>query len=299
MEALLQWGIDLIVVIQQIHGPALDSIFRAITFMGEEEFYLLLLPLLIWCVDFALGARLAILFLLSSYLNADLKNLFQQPRPFDLDPSVRLSSAEGYGLPSGHSQSAVVVWGSIAVWARKTWFWVVAIGLMALIGFSRIYLGVHFPTDVLAGWAIGAVLLYLYLAVPPGVEKRLAELSLGMQMLLALAVPVVLLLIHPVKDTTTALATLAGAGAGLALTHRYAPFSARGPWWQRALRFLIGSVVVFALYLGLKVVFPGEGSALYLVFRFLRYWLIGVWVSFGAPWLFRLLHLAPETERRA
>ena len=299
MEAPLQWGIDLIVAIQQIHGPALDSIFRAITFMGEEEFYLLLLPLLLWCVDFALGVRLAILFLISSYLNADLKNLFQQPRPFDLDPSVRLSSAEGYGLPSGHSQSAVVVWGSIAAWARKTWFWVVAIGLMALIGFSRIYLGVHFPTDVLAGWAIGAVLLYLYLAVPPGVEKRLAELSLGMQMLLALAVPVVLLLIHPVKDTTTALATLAGAGAGLALTHRYTPFSARGPWWQRALRFLIGSAVVFVLYLGLKMVFPGEGSPLYLVFRFLRYWLIGVWVSFGAPWLFRRLHLSSETERRA
>lgn len=299
MEALLQWGIDLIVAIQQIHGPALDSIFRAITFMGEEEFYLLLLPLLLWCVDFALGVRLAILFLLSSYLNAGLKNLFQQPRPFDLDPSVQLSSAEGYGLPSGHSQSAVALWGSIAAWARKTWFWVVAIGLMALIGFSRIYLGVHFPTDVLAGWAIGAVLLYLYLAVPPGVEKGLAELSLGMQMLLALAVPVVLLLIHPVKDTTTALATLAGAGTGLALTHRYTPFSARGPWWQRALRFLTGSAVVFALYLGLKVVFPGEGSALYLVFRFLRYWLIGVWVSFGAPWLFRRLHLAPETERRA
>lgn len=299
MEAPLQWGIDLIVAIQQIHGPALDSIFRVITFMGEEEFYLLLLPLLLWCVDFALGVRLAILFLLSSYLNADLKNLFQQPRPFDLDPSVQLSSAEGYGLPSGHSQSAVVVWGSIAAWARKTWFWVVAIGLMALIGFSRIYLGVHFPTDVLAGWAIGAVLLYLYLAVPPGGEKRFAELSLGVQMLLALAVPVVLLLIHPVKDTTTALATLAGAGAGLALTHRYTPFSARGPWWQRALRFLIGSAVVFVLYLGLKMVFPGEGSPLYLVFRFLRYWLIGVWVTFGAPWLFRQLHLSPETERRA
>ena len=299
MGALLQWGIDLIVAIQQIHGPALDTIFRAITSMGEEEFFLLLLPLLMWCVDFWLGARVTVLFLLSSYLNVDLKDLFQQPRPFDLAPSVRLSSAEGYGLPSGHSQAAIVVWGSVAAWARKTWFWVVAIGLMVLIGFSRIYLGVHFPTDVLAGWAIGAVLLGSYLAVQHGGEKRLAELNLGMQMLLALALPLVLLLLHPTKDTTAAMATLAGAGVGLALTRRWVSFSARGPWWQRAVRFLVGGTIVLALYLGLRAVFPGEGSAFYMVFRFLRYGLIGVWVSLGAPWLFRLLQLAPEAGRRA
>jgi len=298
MEAILQWGIDLIVAIQQFHGPALDSIFRAITFMGEEEFYLLLLPLLFWCVGVGLGARLAVLFLLSTYLNTDLKDLCQQPRPFDLDPSVQLSSAEGYGLPSGHSQTAIVVWGTIAAWARQTWFWVAAIALIALIGFSRIYLGVHFPTDVLTGWTIGAVLLYIYLLVQPGVEKMLAELSLGVQILLSLAVPVVLVLIHPVQDTITAMAVLAGMGVGLALMHRYVSFSARGPWWQRAVRFLVGGAVVLALYLGLKMVFPGEGSALYLAFRFLRYWLVGLWVSLGAPWLFRRLHLAPEAEGR-
>ena len=298
MEALLEWGIHLIVVIQQIHGPVLDSIFRAITFMGGEEFYLLLLPLLFWCVDFGLGARLAVLFLLSSYLNTDLKDLFQQPRPFDLNPSVRLSPVEGYGLPSGHAQSAVVVWGSIAAWSRKGWFWGIAMGLMVLIGFSRIYLGVHFPTDVFAGWVIGAVLLGLYLVMKPRVEKWLARLSLGQQILLALAVPPVLLLIHPVKDATAAMATLAGTGVGLALTHRYLPFNARGPWWQRTLRFLTGGLIVVALYLGLKLVLPGEGSALHLIFRFLRYGLIGMWISLGAPWFFRLLRLAPEAERR-
>ena len=103
MEALLQWGLDLIVVIQQVRGPALDSIFRAITFSGAEEFYLLLLPVLFWCVDFGLGARVGLFLLLSSYLNVYLKDLFHQPRPFDLDPSLQLTPAEGYGLPSGHA----------------------------------------------------------------------------------------------------------------------------------------------------------------------------------------------------
>ena len=299
MEALLQWGLDLILAIQQVHGPVLDGIFRAITFMGEEEFYLILLPVVLWCVDFGLGARLGALFLLSTYINFDLKVLFQQPRPFDLDPSVKLSSAEGYGLPSGHSQSAIVVWGSIAAWARQKWFWVAAIGLTMLIGFSRVYLGVHFPTDVLAGWAIGAVLLVVCLAVQARVEKWLARLNLGTQILLALAIPLILLLVYLTKDTVTTLAPLCGLGLGLALTHRYISFSARGPWWQRVLRFLVGGIVMMVLYLGLKIVFPGEESALYLVFRFLRYWLIGVWITLGAPWLFGLLRLTTEAERLA
>lgn len=280
---------DLIAAIQQIHGPALDGVFLAITLIGAEEFYLVLVPLLFWCVDCGLGARLAILFLLSSCLNVDLKDLFQQPRPFDFDPSVQLAPAEGYGLPSGHSQSAVVVWGSLAAWTRKTWLRVVAIVLMVLIGFSRVYLGVHFPTDVLAGWTIGALLLIFYMTVQPAVEKRVVELSLYIQILLALTVPLMLLLIHPVESTTATMAALAGAGVGLVLTHRYVSFSVGGPWWQRVARFLIGGTVIFALYLSLMVVVPDDGSAFYLVF--IHYGIIGVWISLGAPWLFQLLRI--------
>lgn len=299
METILQWGIDLIITIQQIHGPALDSIFRAITFMGEEEFYLVILPLLLWCVDFRLGARLGALFLLSTYFNFGIKDLCRQPRPFELDASLKLADAEGYGLPSGHSQSAVVVWGSIAAWAHKNWVWAVATVLMLLIGFSRIYLGVHFPTDVLAGWAIGTVLLCLCLAVQLRVEEWLAKLRLLTHILLALAVPLLLLTIHPTKDTVTALAPLAGMGIGLALTHRYISFSARGPWWQRAVRFLLGGTIVAALYLGLKMVFPGEESPFYLAFRFLRYGVVGLWTTSGAPWLFQIVRLTTEADGHA
>ncbi len=297
MEGLLQWGIDLIIVIQQIHGPPLDRIFRAITFMGGGEFYLLLLPLIFWCVDFRLGARLAMLLLLSSYLNANMKDLFQQPRPFDIDPSVQLSNADGYGLPSGHAQSSIVVWASIATWAHKMWLSVVAIGLIAIIGFSRIYLGVHFPTDVLAGWSIGGALLGLYLFLESKVGKRLAQLSLRVQILLAVAMPIVLLLIHPVADISTIMGALAGVGVGLALAHRYIPLRIHVLWWHRTLRFLIGSMVLFALYLGLNGVSRSEeGTALYIVYRFLGSGIIGMWVSLGAPWLFRILRLAPKAE---
>ena len=121
MEAIWQWGINFIHTVQLVHGPALDAIFKAITFLGEEDFFMILLPLVFWCVDFAVGARLAVIFLISTYANDGLKSLFAHPRPFELDPTVKLHDAGGYGLPSGHSESAVVVWGTVAAELRKRW----------------------------------------------------------------------------------------------------------------------------------------------------------------------------------
>jgi len=292
MDAIWQWGIDLIHTVQLVHGPALDAIFKTITFLGEEEFFLILLPLMFWCVDFAVGVRLAFAFLLSSYVNTGVKDIFAHPRPFDLDPTVKLHDASGYGLPSGHSQSAVVVWGTIAAGFRKTWLWVVAILLMVLIGFSRIYLGVHFPTDVFGGWAIGAIFLAAYLWLEPRVEAWLKKAGLAVQLALSVIVPLALLLLHPTKDAASPMAALMGMGVGFALLMRITSFSAAGPAWQVGVRFLVGMVGMGVLYFGLSAVFPGEGEPLYFALRFVRYALVGLWAGLGAPWLFLKLRLA-------
>jgi len=292
MEPIWQWGLDFIRAVQLVHGPALDAFFKAITFMGEEEFFLVLIPLIFWCVDFSVGVRLALAFLLSVYLNTGLKDLFAHPRPFELDPSVKLHEATGYGLPSGHAQSAVIAWGNIAAGFHRAWLWVLAVLLMMLIGFSRIYLGVHFPTDVLAGWAVGAVLLATYLGLRPQVSDWLERAGLAVQLTLAVAVPLALLLIHPTVDTVSPMAVLMGMGIGIALIRRVAPFDTSGPLWKCALRFVVGAIGLFVLYFGLKLLFPGEGEPLYLVLRFVRYVLVGLWAGLGAPWLFLRLRLA-------
>lgn len=298
METVWQWGIDTIHTVQLMHGPVLDAIFEAITFMGNEEFFLILLPLIFWCVDLAVGARLAFALLLSFYVNTGIKDLFAHPRPFELDPTVQLYDAEGYGLPSGHSQSAVVAWGVIAASFRKVWLWVVAILMMILIGFSRIYLGVHFPTDVLCGWAVGAIFLGVYLALEPRIEAWLKQAGLSAQLALAVIAPLALLLLHPTKDTTSPMAVLMGMSVGVALTRQMIHFSAAGPLWQRGVRFLVGAIVLLVLYVGLKLVFPAEGEPLYLVMRVVRYALMGLWAALGAPWLFLRLRLASsEVEK--
>lgn len=255
---------------------------------------MILLPLMLWCVDFAAGMRLAVVFLVSTYFNDGLKSLFAHPRPFELDPTVKLHDAGGYGLPSGHSQSAVAVWGTIAAEFRKRWMWIVAVLLMVLIGFSRIYLGVHFPTDVLGGWAVGILFLVIYLAWGPRVEAWLTGSGVAVQIALAIVVPLTLLLVHTSDTASSVMGVLMGVGVGGVLAKRFAPFSAAGPLWQRVVRLLVGAAVIMGLRYGLKAVFPSEGEPLYFLMHTVRYGVMGLWAGLGAPWLFVRLRLAPS-----
>lgn len=292
MNPIFQWGLDIIHAVQRVHGPVLDAVFKSVTALGSKDFYFLLFPLLLWSIDFAIGARLAAVFLLSTYVNFALKDLLQLPRPFILDPSVRRYDVEGYGMPSGHAQLSVVIWGTIAHAFRRTWGWVLAAVLAVLIGLSRIYLGVHFPTDVLAGWLIGALLLAAYIVLRPRLEAWLKGKGLGTQLALVVALSLVLLLLHATEDTTSLMGILLGAGVGIALLLRCFEYHAGGPVWKKAVRFLLGIAVLLALRFGLKAILPQTGGLLEMLADFVRYAILGLWAGFGAPWSFRKLRLA-------
>ena len=295
MEGILDWGTEVVLWLQQF-SPALDPFFQALTFLGEEDFFLLLLPLVSWCLDRRTGARLTILFLLSTYLNAVIKLVVDQPRPFEYDPRVKkLWETTGGGFPSNHTQGAVVVWGYLATQFRRRWLWILAILLMVLIPLSRVYLGMHFPTDLLGGYVLGAGVLLLYLWWGPPAEKWLEEWGLPGQLILALAVPILLAFALPIGDeaSVTAAATMMGLSAGFVLELRWVGFRTAGAWWKRIARFLLGVAGLFALRFGLSAAFEGLSPA--LLFRFIRYGLIGLWGGLGAPWAFVRLGLA-ETE---
>lgn len=66
MDGIWQWGLVVITTLQSARGPVLDTVFRAFTVLGEEEFYLLLFPTLLWCVDARLGFRLGVLVLIGA-----------------------------------------------------------------------------------------------------------------------------------------------------------------------------------------------------------------------------------------
>jgi undecaprenyl-diphosphatase len=284
MESIFDWGILIILWLQQF-SPALDLPFTFISLLGEETFFLLFLPGLYWSVDRRVGARLTLLFLLSACLNFMAKAWAGQPRPFEYDAHVRqLVEVPPGGLPSGHAQNAVVVWVYLAIQFRRAWLWWLAGLLIIFISLSRLYLGVHFPTDLLGGHLLGVVLLVAYLRLEPGLEAWLQAQGLIWQLGLALGVPCLLLLLLPTEEGVAISAVLLGMSLGIILERRLVGFEAAGSWRQRLLRFLLGAIVMLALWLGLRLAFSSLEPV--LLFRFVRYALLGLWGAFGAPWLF-------------
>ena len=292
MESLLDWGIQVVLWFQQF-SPALDLPFKTLSFLGDEIFYLIFLPIYYWCIDRRAGAGLFFLLLFSAYVNAIAKGVFGLPRPFDYDLRVQsLVPADGGGLPSGHTQNTVVVWGLLAARSGKTLLWLIAGILMIGIPLSRVYLGVHFPTDLFGGYLLGGLILLVFLWLSPRIETWLVKKGFFWQILIALIGPLILLLPNPVGNTLalSMLSVIMGVGMGFALERRYVRFSCDSIWWKRAIRYLLGVIVLFGLWGGLKIAFSDIQPA--GLFRFIRYGLVGLWGGVGAPWMFVRLKLA-------
>ncbi|MDX1779406.1 MAG: phosphatase PAP2 family protein [Thermodesulfobacteriota bacterium] len=291
MEPVLQWGLEVIRALQQIQHPLLNAVFLVVTSLGSGIFFLFVLPLLFWCVDYTLGLRVTVLCSVSAFCNFSLKDLFAQPRPFDLDPSVALTTARGYGLPSGHSQGSLVLWGSIAEWVKRRWFWVVTITLVILIGFSRVYLGVHFPSDVVAGWFLGCAFLILYSIFYPRVETWIAGKTSGVHLLLLLGLLLGLMLLSFNRVMVYQLGIVLGVGVGAIVKVQYFSFSVSGMSWRSPVRYLAGIVILLVCFVLLRNVYPPRDTSGYYTIAFVHSALNGLWISLGAPWLFRVLKL--------
>jgi membrane-associated phospholipid phosphatase len=325
MSAIYDLGVQLVVAIQG-WGGWLKLPMDIISFLGTEYFFLLLLPILYWCVDNSLGVRIGFILMVNLSLNAALKLALHMPRPYWYSTDVKSFATEtSFGAPSGHSENAMVIWGTLAAWMKKWWGWLIAALLVVLTGISRMYLGVHFPHDVLIGWLAGGLLVWLTVRFWDPVAAWAKKLSLGGQILAAFAASLVLILMPLIPylwlkltnwqpdpawaSYATEAVSLSGAFtsagaffgllAGLAWLSRHGGFKTSGVWWKLILRFLVGVVGMLVFYLGLDILFgliaPDAEAALPFILRFVRYTIIGAWVSAGAPWLFIRMKLAePE-----
>ncbi len=328
MEAIWNNGITFIVWFQGL-GSWLLTPMLFFSFLGSEEFILLLLPVLYWCVDANLGLRMALIVLFSGGTNEILKLSFHGPRPYWFSTQVKAYAAEtSFGVPSGHAQIATSLWGMAAAVIKRPWATLTAVFIILMIGLSRLYLAVHFPHDVLLGWAIGALILWVFVKWWNSVDKWVKRKSLGQQIGLAFAASVVMLVFGvmafgtlrnwvlpaawisnaqlagsdvlpapaSLSTTVTSAAVLFGILAGLAWLNSRGGFQANGSTGQRILRLLPGLAGILLLYIGLGAIFPrGEFFSAYL-FRYIRYALIGVWITAGAPWLFQRINLAQKNK---
>ncbi len=324
MQTLIDFGISLIITIQGV-GDWLIAPMKFFSYLGNEEFFLLVLPLIYWSVDSALGLRVGVILVTSNLFNNIFKLVFAGPRPYWASSHVRAlwTSETTFGIPSGHAQNAVSVWGMIAAYSKRTWMWVAAIALMFLIGFSRIFLAAHFPHDVVFGWLLGAVLLWAFMRFWDPIAAWVGSKTLSQQITIAFIVSMLFILLGfgatslrsdfqvpeawmenaaqanaeppaPVSpdSTFTSAGIFFGLATGAAWILSIGGYQAAGPVEKRAIRYVIGLVGVLILYMGLGQIFPRNDDVISYALRFVRYTLIGFWVAGGAPWVFKKFKLA-------
>lgn len=302
LRDLVPWGMSILEQIESTRTSFGNFFFMAITHIGSEKSIIVLVSATYWAVDKRVGRGLAFCFLCSSQLNVFFKNLFHMPRPAEI-PHVLggpdIGSHTGIhplmqefspSWPSNHAQGVAPGWGYLAYHANKLWLWILASAMFLLVGYSRMYIGVHFPQDVIGGWIIGLVFTALWILLEKRWREMLSGIPVAIQAALILVIPLILLIIFRIPAWNGVLGAMSGLGLGFIIEGRIVEFDVGGRMKARIGRVVIGLVIVFAVFLGLKVLFgeleiePG-GFTEYML-KATRYFVSGLVASWIAPWIF-------------
>jgi membrane-associated phospholipid phosphatase len=297
-------GLAIIQAIQSLHGPFLDQFFRIVSELHGELVYLVVLPLLVWLYDKKFARFMGHVFILGNVSNEILKDLFNTGRPSPAD--VRSLHAETSGaFPSGHSQNPLLFWGAVTLQVRRRWVTVALTSMVVLIGISRLYLGAHWPLDVIGGWAIGACMLWVMVStrsVWTG-EKQDLRTRMFWAVLFPSAVlagaallgvmPALMAPTEAKQEFYKFAGVYYGFLIGSALEEEYVGFNPRlGGILAQTAKVVVGLALVLAVKEGFKLFLPASNLG-----DMIRYGSMGLMVTAGAPLVFRRFTAAPPAGR--
>ena len=180
------WEVEFVIMFQNL-GDWLEPIMVAASRLGFPLIYLVMV-ILYWCIDSRLGRRFSIFLLFTGALGAVLQAAFGVPRPFWVDSRIRQigSNSTSFGMPSGHALSSFA-WLFLAHAVKKWWMWVLMSIIVLLIGMSRIFLGVHFLSQVLVGWLLSLICFVMFIKFEEAVTQWMDFRTSRAQLLLVTA----------------------------------------------------------------------------------------------------------------
>lgn len=271
--------IEIIKAIQSIGSEFLDLFFKIVTYISDPMVTVMIIMFVYWVIDKNMGTFLGYSTLTSMNINAIAKVVFKVARP-SASSGINVFNnvgAEGYSFPSGHSQCAATVFGSIAVWTKKAFMWVIAVVLTVLVAISRIYLGAHFPSDVAVGVVLGLVVAYVTCVLYRNTKRKL--ILFGATALLLLP----LLIYTGFADGSLSFYCLFwGFIIGVAFEERFVKFGTNVGILKKILRFLVGGLLTFVINYAFKHFVPASQ-----ITDIIRYTFIGFFATGLYPYLFK------------
>ena len=258
------WEVALMEMLQSHLGPIGAQIAAFISEFGEEMVLVAVLGFLYWCYDKHFGIFIGTNILVGILINPMAKNIVLRRRPYfdnpgikclkpvDADADIYDIAAQGYSFPSGHSCNSAILYGSFPVIKKKRVFYIIAVVIPLLVGISRVLVGVHYPTDVMAGWLLGLFVVLFISYLQRHVKRRhLLHICL-------FAVALAGIFYCRTTDYFTSLGMMGGFFLGVAFEEKYVKFGMTRKPLKIALRLLGGFALYFGLNAVLKLPFPKD-----------------------------------------
>ena len=294
----LDWEIALMEWLQANLSPGLIKGLSQLSMFGEELMLIVVMGFFYWCYDKEIGKFIGVNFLVVSVWNPLIKNIALRLRPYFCSDKIDLLRlidtsadkydilAQGYSFPSGHSAGAAAVYGSAARCLRKKWVTILAFVLPLLVGISRVVVGAHFPTDVLVGWALGALVIFLI----PWLRKKINNRWAFYGVILLTAIPGFFYCTS--TDYFSSFGMLVGFLLAEPFEEKFVRFENTSSLLRCILRTIGGGLIYFGLNTVLRAVFGvfglQDGSLAEHLARCGRYAIVIFVVIAVYPMLFKL-----------
>lgn len=282
---------EFLYILEKIRMPGLNEFMLLITQLGEETAFLAVALILFWCVDKHKGYLLMAVGFGGIIINQFLKLIYRVPRPWVLDENFTIleqarEAAAGYSFPSGHTQTAVGTFGTLAATTDRKKLAGICWILAFLVAFSRMYIGVHTPKDVLVSIIIAVALIYSLRG--PVLHRTEKTMPILISALLLTALGLLFYvklwnfpadtdshnLLSGVKNAYTMLGCLLGIAVVYPLERRFVKFETTAVWWAQILKVILGLGLVLLVKEGLRSPLEAIFRMDIMLARAVRYFLI-------------------------
>ena len=297
----MDFQLNILKFFQSIRTPILNALYLILTISTEVPVIILLTTITYWCINKKYGQKLLFTLIPNIVINTGIKEFVKEPRPIGVQglESLRTQTATGYSFPSGHTQTATTFWTSLIIIFKKKWTYILGSIIILGVGISRLYLGVHWPVDVIFGWIFGIVFTVIFAKLFDIVDK-----SKNYKLLFLVLIPFILFIfIVKSESYIKMLGLLSGFILGYIIEDKFIKFKTINDYNNEedsnykvnnnkdyiikcAYRFILGIITLGFLYLVLDYLMPD-----YAILSSIKYLIVSSYGIAGVPALFKVVKL--------
>ncbi|CCV64576.1 Membrane-associated phospholipid phosphatase [Alteracholeplasma palmae J233] len=281
--------LEIIRMIQRIRNVFFDHFFNLITELGDQYVFILVVVFFYWFINKKSAYRLVFVFLLSSAMATIIKQVVKRPRPYIQDEKLTvLRKTGGYSFPSGHSQAITIQ--SLFIYNesyyKNKYIKIILIFLTTIVLFSRMYLGQHYLTDVIAGLALGSLMYLLGNFLFKKMNNKEEVYALVLSFLISVIL-IILLFFKPAYESYHKIYIgafgLLGFSVGYYLDKKYLKYEVKNSRLKHIYKFIIGVLGALLIYFVIEIIFKDQS----LYKDAILYLLLGLWISIGSLYVFK------------